>query len=293
MQRGRAQGGGRSRPAEDLVCGVASVDAALARRGDRLRRLLVRADRAAVMGEVLADMARRRLPYRLVDDAELERAAGTDRHQGVLAVFEARPPLVAAEVVAALQAKARFVVVYLDGVGNPHNLGAIARTAAHFGVDLLIQRKTSASASTSAAVWRVAEGGLEALPMLPLATPAAWLAHLRERTGCRLLATAADGAVPLWSAPAAGSVVWMLGEERAGLSADVLAIADGRVHVPGTGAVESLNVAATAAILLAETSRQRVGAPAERNAPTPGPGSRQADWPRRTPGVKRPTSRAR
>ena len=289
MQRTRSQGGGRPRASEDVVCGVASVQPALAQRGDRLRRLLVRADRAAAMGDVLAEMARRRLPYRIVDDAELERAAGTDRHQGVMAVFEARPPLVAAEVAAALASTPNFCVVYLDGVGNPHNLGAIARTAAHFGADLLIQRKTSASAGTSAAAWRVAEGGLEALPMLLLATPAAWLAHLRERTGCRLLATAADGAVPLWAAAASGSVVWMLGEERAGLSGDILAIADGRVHVPGTGAVESLNVAATAAILLAETARQR----SQASTAAAAPGSNQADWPRRTTGERRPTSRAR
>ena len=289
MQRSRSQGGGRPRPVEDTVCGVASVEAALARRGDRLRRLLVRADRAAAMGDVLADMARRRLPYRMVEDAELDRAAGTDRHQGVVAVFEARPPLAAAEAAAMLHGRSGFVVLYLDGVGNPHNLGTIARTAAHFGADLLIQRKTASSAGASAAAWRVAEGGLEVLPMLTLATPAPWLAHLRERTGCRLLATAADGAMPLWSAPASGSLVWMLGEERDGLSADVLTIADGRVHVPGTGAVESLNVAATAAILLAETARQRTSAPGS----SVGDASRQADWPRRTSGSKRSTLRAR
>lgn len=249
-----------SRRAElDVVCGLAAVEAALATRPAALRRLLLRPDLAPRFAHVLRGMAEARLPYALIGDDELERAAASDRHQGVVASFLAAPPLGSAEASQRLRAAAHPLGVYLDGVGNPHNVGAIARSAAHFGVDVLMQRVGPGSARPSAAARRVAEGGLEAVPMAMISEPHRFLGDLRA-AGCMLLATSAGQGVAPWRIDLRRPLIWLLGAEERGLDPALVAAADQRVAVPGTGAVESLNVSATVAILLAETARQRDGA---------------------------------
>ncbi|MCB9739249.1 MAG: RNA methyltransferase [Deltaproteobacteria bacterium] len=267
------QRGGRNRAHFDVIGGVAAVRAALAARPAALRRLLLRADVAPGFGDVLSEMAAARLPYRVVEGEELDRAAGSDRHQGVVATFTARPRLADADVLAGVQRRgpggAPRLWLYLDGVGNPHNLGAIARTAAHFGVDLLLQAGRQGAAAASAAAYRVAEGGLESVPLATLADPVATLRAAREVAGLRLIGTAADAPIELLGGGDTAAsrlaslglerpVCWLLGEERDGLRPEIAALCDANVRISGTGAVESLNVASTAAILLAETRRRRL-----------------------------------
>jgi TrmH RNA methyltransferase len=250
------------RPAETKVCGLAAVQAALERREPALRRLLLRADRVPMFASLLSRMAARRLVYRLVDDAELARFAGTTRHQGVAAVFAAEPGLRHNGAVALLRGTDRPLAVYLDGVGNPHNLGAIARTAAHFDVTLLLQRATPGAAQASAAAYRVASGGLDAVPLALLDEPLATLDAARSEAGVRLLAvTQGPDAADLYDADLCGPVVLLLGEEQAGLDPALRARCHGAIRVPGSGAVESLNVAAAAAVVLGEAWRQRSRAP--------------------------------
>lgn len=254
-----------ARQQDQAVCGLAAATAACEARPDALVRLLVRADVAPRFSAVMRAMAARRRPYRVVADDELARAAGTDRHQGVVATFVAPRLAGDADVIDRFAAAGGRppLCVYLDGVGNPHNLGAIARTAAHFGVDLLLQADRPGAARPSAAAFRVAEGGLEAVEVALLERPEATLQTLQQRFGVRLLATAADGAALLTGPQQAdllglrGPVCWLFGEERDGLSPSVRRLADLAVRVEGTGAVESLNVAATTAVVLAETWRQR------------------------------------
>ncbi len=259
-ESGRRRAGAGSKRAElDTICGVAAVEAALAARPAALRRLLLRSDLSPRFALVMRGMAEARLPYALVSDDELERAAASDRHQGVVAHFVAAPPLGDDEARQRLRSSARPLGLYLDGVGNPHNVGAIARSAAHFGVDILLQRAGPGSARPSAAARRVAEGGLEAVPLAMIADPQRFLMELRA-SGCMLLATSASDGVPPWRVDLRRPLIWLLGAEERGLDPVLVAAADHRVAVPGSGAVESLNVSATAAILLAETARQREGA---------------------------------
>jgi RNA methyltransferase, TrmH family len=113
----------------------------------------------------------------MLPPAELTRAAGTSRHGGVVAVawprpvptFDAaRPPLVP-------------LLLVLDGVGNPHNLGAIARSAAFFGVGVVLLREGAGQAKLSGAAYRTAEGGMEHLELYRAADLAACLGALKPR----------------------------------------------------------------------------------------------------------------
>lgn len=140
-------------------------------------------------------------------------------------------------------------------MGNPHNLGAILRSAAHFGVSALLLPRHSSLALSGAAA-RVAEGGAEAVPLVRLGQDDAAIAQLHA-AGFRLAATLVRGGDDLFRAALPPRLVYVLGAEGEGMSPALAAACDLRLSIPGTGAVESLNVAAATAVLLAQwASRQ-------------------------------------
>jgi TrmH RNA methyltransferase len=145
--------------------------------------------------------------------------------------------------------------LWLDGVGNPHNFGAILRSAAHFGVSAILLPKHATLALSGAAA-RVAEGGAEAVPLVRLGREDNSLAQLRS-AGFQLAATVVRGGSDVFSASLPQRLIYVLGAEGEGMSAALAAACDLRVSIPGTGAVESLNVAAATAVLLAQWARHR------------------------------------
>lgn len=241
------------------ICGFAAAMVSAARRPDDVLRVLLRRDRGADFGPLLAACAAARKPYRFVEDEELDKFVGSRHHQGVCLVMT--PPLVwdHDEVMAAAY-EARHENrpqrwLFLDRVGNPHNLGAIARTAAHFGVTALLTPDWSEAAGYSTAAFRTAEGGLEHVAVARLTDPLETLCAMRDQVGLDLLATAADGQYDLWHDDPPQAAVWMLGSERDGLAAELRREATASVCIGGTGAVESLNVAAATALVLGASWR--------------------------------------
>ncbi|HMK80706.1 MAG TPA: RNA methyltransferase, partial [Xanthobacteraceae bacterium] len=152
-------------------------------------------------------------------------------------------------------------LLILDGVGNPHNLGAIARTAAFFGLRRLVLSDHPAQASPSDASHRVAEGGLEYLALYRVDGIAAALKQLKAYY--RVVAAAPGkhrdlSALPRGEKPFA----LVLGNEEEGLPRATLAACEEIVAIPGAGRIQSLNVAASAAILLYALSSQPTSATA-------------------------------
>ena len=138
-------------------------------------------------------------------------------------------------------------VLVLDGVGNPHNLGAIVRSAAFFGIEHIVLADRPDQALPSDASYRIAEGGLEHLDLHRAPLPAALL---EMRPAYRVIGTAlGHGQVParLESGP---PVALVFGNEETGLDPATIAACDQIWSIPGSGGVQSLNVAAAAAILL-------------------------------------------
>jgi len=207
------------------------------------------------VGVFCAHMARLRRPYRMVNADELSRIAGTVMHGGIIAAAKARavPEL---DVAAARRwARSDLPLVILDGVSNPHNLGAIARTLAFLGLQHLVLSDHPSQAGLSDAAHRVAEGGLEYLEIYR----AARLPHALSRLQSvyRVVGTtASEKAVDLASLPEdVRPTALVLGNEEDGLSPQTLAACETTVTIRGSGKVQSLNVSATAAILIYELCR--------------------------------------
>jgi TrmH RNA methyltransferase len=140
-------------------------------------------------------------------------------------------------------------LLLLDGIGNPHNLGAIVRTAAFLGLPRIVLSDHPAQAMPSDASYRVAEGGLEYVELYRSAGFAKTLQQLRR--SYRVIGTAAENGKPVEELRRADRpLALVLGNEEHGSPATTLKACDAIVTIAGSGLVQSLNVAASAAILL-------------------------------------------
>jgi TrmH RNA methyltransferase len=236
------------------VAGLPAVAALFATAPQRVERLFFTREFKPRVAEFCALLARARKPFRLVGDEELGRVAGTVLHGGVVAVAAPRPLGLARVADAQQWAAERRPLLLLDGIGNPHNLGAIVRTAAFFGLPRIVLSDHPAQASPSDASYRVAEGGLEHVALYRGVPFVDFLRGLGQSH--LVVGAAAQGGRPFEalprSAPSGSNrpIALVLGNEEDGLPRATLAACDQLVTIPGVGAVQSLNVAASAAILL-------------------------------------------
>jgi TrmH RNA methyltransferase len=147
-------------------------------------------------------------------------------------------------------------LLILDGVGNPHNLGAIARSAAFFGLARIVLADRPDQTLPSDAAYRVAEGGLEHLELCRTRLPAA-LHELRR--AYRIVGASLAGGSAAIDPTHDYPVALILGNEKIGLDAATLALCHEVVRIPGSGRVQSLNVASAAAILIYLLARSLSG----------------------------------
>jgi TrmH RNA methyltransferase len=194
-------------------------------------------------------LAGARKVYRCVEPSELAKIADSIHHGGIVAVVEEKPPRIATAADAATWARRHENLVVLDRIGNAHNLGAIARTAAYLGVPRILIAGDPASARPGPAAYRVAEGGMDAIEIRSVPEMATFL-HALSAAGYDVVgaATRGGGIEP----PVGSSAPWalVLGNEEHGLAPAAEAACTRLVTIPGSGNVESLNVSAAAAILI-------------------------------------------
>ena len=241
---------------ETRVYGLNACLAVFARRPHDVRKVYLTEARLGELKAVLAWCVQRRLGYRVVGAADLDKLTQSQHHEGVCFDVVRRPlPNLATLLQRIPRSPQPALLVWLDGVGNPHNVGAVLRSAANFGVHGLIVPRESA-AGLSAAALRVAEGGAEVVPIGQAATGEDVLGALRN-ADLRIAATVPRAGEALYGARLPARVVFVLGAEGAGLRQGIIDRADVHLTIPGTGAVESLNVAASAAVLLGEYYRQQ------------------------------------
>lgn len=235
---------------DDRICGVSAVSALFARRPDDVNRLHYAEAQKAAAGAFCAVLAKKRRPYRMAPPEELERIAGTTHHGGIVALAIPReiPEL---DLAAPPRHK---LMLALDGIGNPHNLGAVARSAAFFGVPAILLHDTADQAFPSDAAYRVAEGGLEYPDLFRTRDLPAALRALEPHYRT-VAATLTADAMPLSALPRDRPVLLVLGNEEFGLLPEVQEACRRRVRIEGRGGLQSLNVAQAAAILLHELSR--------------------------------------
>ena len=221
-----------------------SVEAIYVAAGRRDRRMQELLERAAAAG----------VAVHTVDDARLAALAGNDRHQGVVAVVAGGAPAATlAELLDRMQEPALLLV--LDGVTDPHNLGACLRSADAFGVQAVIVPKDR-SVGVNATVAKVASGALDTVPVITVTNLARSLREMKER-GIWLLGADADGSEDLFTADLSGPVAWVLGSEGTGLRRLTRESCDRLLRIPLQGTVASLNVSVAAGVCLFATRQQR------------------------------------
>ncbi|MBB1060156.1 TrmH family RNA methyltransferase [Marilutibacter spongiae] len=228
--------------------GLNAVRAMFARRPDALRKLYLAESRIPDLQPLLKWCAAHRIGYRVVAEDDLRRLAASSHHEGVVADVLRTPALALSDWLASLDAGPQLAI-WLDGVGNPHNYGAILRSAAHFGASAILLPRHSTLALSGAAA-RVAEGGAEAVPEVRMGRPEDGLAPLRG-AGFQLAGTVVAGGRSVFDAALPERLVLVLGAEGEGMDRDFARTCELELSIPGTGAVESLNVAAASAVLMA------------------------------------------
>lgn len=247
-------GGGDHSP--ELVYGFHAVTAAL--KEGKVAHVWIQAGRDdARVAALLSLAAGQGLRVERVSRQELERRAPGGRAQGVVAQLLAAPAPAAQEHLDDLVSRLgqALLLLVLDGVQDPHNLGACLRTADAAGVHAVIAPKDRAAGLTPT-VRKVASGAAEALPVYFVTNLARTLRGLQEQ-GVWIVGTSDRGTVDLFDADLRGPLALVLGAEGSGLRRLTGELCDVLLRIPMIGVVESLNVSVAAGVCLFEAVRQR------------------------------------
>ena len=249
---------------EETVYGVHAVRALLQRRPSAVQRLLLLAGRSDKRVQELVELAQAHgLKVESRPLAELDALAPGQVHQGVLARVTAAAALDEDELLMRLDAAGRApLLLVLDGVQDPHNLGACLRTADAAGADAVIVPRDRATGLTPV-VRKVAAGAAETVAFVQVTNLARFLRALKEQE-VWIVGTDGEAELVHHAADLKGPLALVLGAEGAGMRRLTRETCDVVVRLPMLGAVESLNVSVAAGVMLYEALRQREASAASR-----------------------------
>ena len=235
------------------LLGIHSIREAL-EAGRAIERIVVARGRGGERVEELVRLARsRNVPVRFEDREAISRLAGTDQHQGIIALVGAKTAATLEDLLADKDPHA--LLVLLDGVEDPHNLGAILRSALAAGVTgVLIPERRAAGLTETVA--RASAGALEHLPVARVTNLGRAMEELKE-AGYWLVGLDERAPQDYTQVDMSGRVALVMGGEGKGLHELTRKRCDFLVSIPTTGPVRSLNVSVAAGVVLFEAVRQR------------------------------------
>lgn len=242
------------RNSEDRYYGLNACLAVFAQRPQDLRKVWLLESRIPALKPVLAFCVANKLGYRVVEDADLARLTGSQHHEGVCFAVSQRPPLTLDAWLARQPTDGAQQALWLDGVANPHNIGAILRSSAQFGVAGALLSGDAGLAAGGAAA-RVAEGGAEAVPLVRIGAREPAMSKL-SAAGWQPVVSVVRGGQSLFATALPPRMLLVMGAEVSGVGAHWLTQSALRLSIPGTGRVESLNVASATAVFLAQWWQQ-------------------------------------
>jgi RNA methyltransferase, TrmH family len=221
-------------------------------RPSAIIRVYLTEKRLSVFSDLIRHCVDRKLAYHVVALEELDKMAETTHHEGICLVIRKlrRPGMTELRELAQTEG----VWLALENVTNPHNLGAIARSAAHFGVKAMIVVGERVHIQNGA-FYRTAEGGAEALTLVAVKNLSE-LKAISEGLNLTLIATSSHEAHSLYQTQLPSKCLFLMGAEGKGLSSEAVKLAEKRIVIPGSGKVESLNVSVAASLCLGEWFRQ-------------------------------------
>jgi 23S rRNA (guanosine2251-2'-O)-methyltransferase len=206
------------------------------------------------------ECARRGITYRYVNSHELVGLVGSTFHQGVGAIVAPLPNHSIKDLVEAPRKRGiEPFIVAVDGIEDPQNLGAVARSALLAGVTGLIVPERG-TAVIGAGASKAASGAFSLLPVAQVSSLGSALSTLK-REGVWVVGADANGGKAPWKLKMTGAICLVLGSEHTGLSKQTLDQLDARVCIPTPGGDLSLNVSAAAAVLMFERVRQSTAGP--------------------------------
>ena len=241
---------------EDLIEGRNAVIEAL-RAGRAIDKIFIaKGEVDKTLGHIASKAREAGIVVVEADRRKLDAMSVTHAHQGVVAQSAVREYATIEQLLARAEEKGEppFLVA-CDEISDPHNLGAILRTAECVGAHgVLIPKRRSAG--LTATVDKASAGAAEHLPVARVANMASALRELKEK-GLWIYGTAADGESPLWETDFSGPVCLVIGSEGEGMSRVVAEQCDFRVSIPMHGRIGSLNASAAAAVVMYEILRSR------------------------------------
>jgi 23S rRNA (guanosine2251-2'-O)-methyltransferase len=247
-----------------VAYGTHAVRVLLTRSPARVHRVLVASGREAGRhAEIKALAQRAGIQVSAADDSMLDRLAEGGRHQGIVAEIAPRAGDPETQLEEALEAAGEApLLLVLDGVQDPHNLGACLRSADAAGVAAVIAPRDRAAGLTPV-VRKVAAGAAETVPFVSVVNLARTLRELKER-GIWLVGTDGETDKSVFEADFKGPTAIVMGSEGEGMRRLTRECCDQLVKIPMAGAVESLNVSVATGIVLFEAVRQRQARPGRR-----------------------------
>ncbi|GAA0848975.1 23S rRNA (guanosine(2251)-2'-O)-methyltransferase RlmB [Marinobacter szutsaonensis] len=243
---------------QEFVFGWHAVEAVLKREPERLQQVWIQTGRQDKRVRAITDaLDNLGVRWQVVHRRELdERVSGV--HQGVVAAVSESREWTEGDLLAQLEKsdKPPFLLV-LDGVTDPHNLGACMRTADAVGIQAVIVPKDK-SASLTPVARKVACGAAETVPFVRVTNLARFLRSLQEQ-GVWLIGTAGEAKATLYQADFKGAVALVMGAEGKGMRRLTKEHCDQLINIPMLGHVDSLNVSVATGVCLYEALRQRLG----------------------------------
>jgi 23S rRNA (guanosine2251-2'-O)-methyltransferase len=239
------------------IAGINSVEAAIANDAENVREVLIEAGaRNPRISEIETNARRYGIEVRRVTQQALEGIAGGLRHQGAVARYAAARTWDENELPELVEAAGgKALILVLDGVQDPHNLGACLRSAAAAGVTAVVIPKDKA-VQVNATVRKTSAGAADSIPVIRATNLARCMRDLQQM-GVWLYGLAGDATASLYTIDLRGNVALVLGGEADGLRRLTREHCDQLVKIPMPGSTESLNVSVATGVSLFEAVRQR------------------------------------
>lgn len=251
---------GKGQDDEIKLCGYNACQKVYRTRAEDIIRVYLVESRLEEFSELVKSCVRRRKAYHVVSVEDMEKISGSTHHEGVCIIAKRKLPPSWDQFLSLMEdgGNSPELLIVLEDVANPHNIGAIIRSAANFGCRfILLPGETRFK--PSAAILRTAEGGGEVIDFICGPSINVMATELRHR-GVSLLATAIKGRINLYATGDTGRlpprVAVIFGNEARGISEEARKAATGMITIPGTGSVQSLNVSVAAALVAGEHFRQ-------------------------------------
>ncbi|MFQ5586394.1 MAG: 23S rRNA (guanosine(2251)-2'-O)-methyltransferase RlmB [Thermodesulfobacteriota bacterium] len=244
-----------------IIYGINPVLEAIRAAPDSVERVFIAEGRRGwAAGEVVEALSRVDIPWEHLHRREVERLTGTEKHQGVAALVADFHYSSLEEILAAgARREGKRLILVLDGIQDPQNLGALIRSGNGAGVDGVIIPKRRAAGVTPAAV-KASAGAAEVTPVAQVTNIATTLERLEEN-GIWVVGIEADAPHDIYSADLSGDLAVVIGSEGGGMRRLVRERCDALLSIPLAGDVSSLNASVAGAVALFEAVRQRRTSP--------------------------------